>query len=226
MVTADVPAPSRRERTSRAGLRMPPAITPYFIWQALTHPAWMMATLRNGLPRLRTIEKYAGVGSIGDTSGFVGRNLGGTLSWDYLKKVREAWKGPLVLKGLLHPADAEKAVAIGVDGIGVSNHGGRQFDGAPAAIEALPGIVDVVNGRSRILFDSGIRSGLDIIRALALGADFVLLRRAFIFGVAAFGESGGAHAAEILLADLKSNMAQLGVTTIDEIKQLQPVQRN
>ena len=221
VVTADVPAPSRRERTARAGLRMPPAITPRFIWQAATHPAWTRATLRNGLPRLRTVEKYAGVGSIGNASGFVGRNLGGTLSWDYLQNVRNLWDGPLVIKGLLHPSDAEKAVAMGIDGIGVSNHGGRQFDGAPAAIDALPAIVEQVAGRAAILFDSGVRSGLDVIRALALGADYVLLGRAFMFGVAAFGESGGAHATEILLGEMKANMAQLGVTTVAEIKQLQ-----
>ena len=221
VVTADVPAPSRRERASRAGLRMPPRITPAFVWQALTHPAWTAATLRNGLPRLQIVEKYAGAGSIGETSAFVGRNFGGTLSWEYLQAVREAWDGPLIVKGLLHPADAERAIAIGVDGIGVSNHGGRQFDGAPAAIEALPRMVNVVNGRVKVLFDSGIRTGLDVIRALALGADFVLLGRAFMYGVAAFGEAGGVHVAEILLAELKANMAQLGVTTMEEVKRLQ-----
>lgn len=222
VVTADVPAPSRRERTTRAGLRMPPRVTPYFVYQALRNPVWTAATLRHGFPHLRTIQKYAGVGSIGNASGFVGRKLGGTLSWDYLQRVRDQWDGPLIVKGLLHPADAEKAIGIGVDGIGVSNHGGRQFDGAPAAIDALPAIGAQVNGRAAIVFDSGVRTGLDIIRALALGADFVLLGRAFMFGVAAFGEQGGDHSAEILSAELKSNMAQLGVTTIDEIKQLEP----
>ena len=190
------------------------------MWQALLHPAWTAATLRNGLPRLQTVEKYAGDGSLGNVSGFVGRNFGGTLSWDYLQALRDAWDGSLVVKGILHPADAEKAIAIGVDGIGVSNHGGRQFDGAPAAIDALPAIAQQVNGRAKILFDSGIRTGLDVIRALALGADFVLLGRAFMFGVAAFGDIGGVHSAEILLAELKANMAQLGVSTIDEIKQM------
>ncbi|MEM7343901.1 MAG: alpha-hydroxy acid oxidase [Chloroflexota bacterium] len=225
VVTADVPAPSRRERTARAGLAMPPKITPYFVWQALRHPAWTAATLRNGLPRLRTVERYAGAGSIGHVSGFVAQNFGGTLSWDYLKEMRDLWDGPLVVKGILHPTDAEQAVSIGVDGVIVSNHGARQFDGAPAAVDTLPDIAAQIKGRAVTIFDSGIRSGLDIIRALALGADFVMLGRAFLFGVAAFGDDGGNHVADILIGELKSNMAQIGVTTIDEIKQLEIYQK-
>jgi L-lactate dehydrogenase (cytochrome) len=164
------------------------------------------------------MEKYAGSRKMRDIANFVGRKIGGTLSWDYLKDLRKAWHGPLVLKGVHHPDDAEQAIQIGVDGIQVSNHGARQFDGTPAAIELLPAVVRQVNGRIPILFDSGVRSGLDILRALALGADFVLLGRPFIFGVAALGKYGGDHTVEILTTELKNAMIQLGCGTLEEIK--------
>jgi L-lactate dehydrogenase (cytochrome) len=142
---------------------------------------------------------------------FVQDQLRGNLSWEYCKELRDIWDGPIVLKGVLHPKDAKKAVVIGLDGIVVSNHGGRQFDGAPAALHALPDIVAAVKGKTAILFDSGIRSGLDILRALQLGAEFVLLGRSFLYGVAALGEYGGDHVAEILIDQLKNNMIQLGI---------------
>ncbi len=218
VVTADVPMPSRRESMTRAGLRMPPVITPRFVLQAALCPAWTLATLQAGLPRLKTMEKYANSTQLSDLLPFVAQNIGGSLSWEYLKEVRDLWEGPLVVKGLLHPADAEQALAIGVDGIQVSNHGGRQFNGSPAAIDALPAIVDVVRGRAAVLFDSGIRSGLDIMRAVALGADFVLLGRAFQYGVAALGSGGGDLVTEILIADLKNNMSQIGCASLTELR--------
>ncbi len=217
LVTADVPMASRRERTKRAGLQMPPKITPQLIWQGITHPAWSIGTLRNGLPRLRTIEAYTDYKNMKFVSGYAGNRLGGTLSWEYCQELREEWKGSMVLKGVLHPADARKAVEIGFDGILVSNHGGRQFDGAPTSIEALPEIVNEVKNKTAIIFDSGIRTGLDIMRALSLGADFVLLGRAFIYGVAALGRFGGDHVVEILMDDLKNNMVQLGVESLNAL---------
>ena len=152
LVTADVPMSSRRERTKRAGLKMPPKITPKMIWEAITHPVWTIETLKNGLPRLKTIEQYTDYKNMKFVSGFVGNRLGGTLSWDYCKALQDEWEGPIILKGILHPKDAAKAVEIGLDGIIVSNHGGRQFDGAPAAIEALPDIVQEVGGKTKNSF--------------------------------------------------------------------------
>jgi len=214
VVTADVPMPSRRERIKRAGLRMPPRLTPSMIWQGITHPTWTIATLQNGLPRLKTVEKYTTHTNMKFVSNMVGNRLGGTLSWEYCQILREEWAGPLLLKGILHPEDAIRASEIGFDGIVVSNHGGRQFDGAVPAIEALPTIVQAVGGKTKILFDSGVRTGLDIMRALQIGANFVLLGRAFIYGVAALGRYGGDHVVEILMDDLKNNMVQFGLENI------------
>ena len=218
LVTVDVPIASRRERTKRAGLGMPPKITGKMIWEGITHPTWTYYTLANGLPRLRTVEKYANNTDMKLVSGFVNNRLGGSLDWDYCKELKDSWEGPVVIKGVLHPEDAAKAIEIGLDGIGVSNHGGRQFDGAPAAIEALPAIAKEVNGRVPIIFDSGVRTGLDIMRALYLGADFVLAGRPFVCSVAAIGKYGGDHAASIFIDDLKNNMLQVGATTLEELR--------
>ncbi len=122
------------------------------------------------------------------------------------------------MKGLLNPKDAHRAVEIGMDGIVVSNHGARQFDGAPAPIEVLSQIHQLVNGQIPIIYDGGIRSGLDILKAIRLGADFVLLGRAFLYGVAALGHIGVAHVIELLRDDLKNNMIQCGVETLEEIR--------
>lgn len=222
VITADVPVPSRRERTKRAGLRMPPRTTPKMIWDALTHPAWTGATLKYGSPRLRTIEKYTKSRSRAAAAEYVSTNLGGNLDWDYLREVREEWQGPIVLKGLLDPADADIAADTGLDGIIVSNHGGRQFDAAPAALDVLPDIVSVVNGRCAVMFDSGIRTGLDIIRAYALGADFVFLGRAFLYGLAGMGPQGSDHVCEILKDELINNMLQLGCSDMAAVSRLEP----
>jgi len=217
VITADIPTPSRRERTKRAGLTITSKITPRFIWEGLTHPQWTLETLRNGLPRLRTVEDYPTFMNMISVGKFVKEQLKFNLSWDYCKEVRDEWDGPIIIKGLLHPADALEAVSIGMDGIVVSNHGGRQFDGAPASIEALPKVVSAVKGKIKIIFDSGIRNGLDVLRAMSLGADFTLAGRAFIYGVSALGKYGGHHAADILIEDLKNNMSQLGIESLQEL---------
>ncbi|MBT8219121.1 MAG: alpha-hydroxy-acid oxidizing protein [Bacteroidia bacterium] len=217
LITADVPTPSRRERTKRAGLNMPPKITPDLIWQGITHPRWTMATLKRGLPSLRTVNTYAEFKNMMSVGAFVRDRLGGNLSWDMCARIKEMWDGPVIIKGILHPEDAEKAISIGMDGIVVSNHGGRQFDGAPASMEVLPNIAKVVNGRIPIIMDSGVRTGLDILKAMALGADFCLLGRAFLFGVGALDKYGADHVVEILKDELINNMINLGIESLDEL---------
>lgn len=218
IVTADVPMAGRRETTKRAGLVMPTKITPKMIWEGITHPVWSYYTLLHGLPRLRTVEYYLKNTEFKFVSGFVGNRLGGTLDWDYCKQLKDMWDGPVLLKGVLHPQDAAEAIKIGLDGIYVSNHGARQFNGAITAIEALPAIVKEVNGKVPIVFDSGITNGLNIMRAIYMGADFVMAGRAFIAAVAALGKYGGDHAIHIFMDDLQNNMVQLGVANFEELK--------
>ncbi len=217
LVTADVPTGSTRERQRKAGVAVPPKITPMMIYRCAIRPRWALSTLMHGTPRFRGVEKYVAAKDLQNMTAFIGQGLGGTLDWDYLKDVRREWDGPIVVKGLLDHEDVRRAIEEGIDGIGVSNHGSRQTDGAPAAIEALPEIKDIVGDRAKIIFDSGIRSGLDIARALALGADFVLCGRAFMYAVAALGDKGGEHAAGLLLDDLVNNMSQLGCREISDL---------
>lgn len=218
VLTVDVPINSRRERQVRAGLSVPPKATPLTLLRIVKRPAWALATLRYGPPRFRTLERYFEASSLTEAARLVSTVVDGRPDWEAFARLREAWPRTLVIKGLLRPEDAARAVEAGVDGIVVSNHGGRQFDGAPAAIDALPAIADAVDGRAAVLFDSGIREGLDIVRALSRGADFCLLGRAFLFAVAALGARGGDHAYEILRADLECNMTQLGARTLADLQ--------
>ncbi len=216
VVTVDVPISSTRERQHRAGLSVPPKTDLRTLWRAAIRPAWSLAMLQYRIPRLRTLEIYAR-----DSENFgemLGRVLEGRPDWDYLAALRDLWKGPMLIKGIMHPDDAERSVALGVDGIVVSNHGARQLDGAPASIDVLPAIAGAVGGRTKILFDSGLRGGLDIARALALGADFCLLGRPFLFAVGALGEPGAAHVMALLKDDLRNNMIQLGARSIADLR--------
>lgn len=219
IVTADVPAPSMRERTKRAGLKTPPKITPRFIWDGITNPIWSLKFLQHGMPQLKTILPYADK-SNQNVFEKLRAGFGGTLSWNYLKELRDEWEGPLILKGITHPEDAKQSLQYGIDGIIVSNHGGRQFDGVPAAIDLLPGIVEAINGQIKIMFDSGIRSGLDILKAIHLGADFVFLGRAFMYGLCALGDKGGDHVYNILTQDMIMNMHQLGIENLADLRSI------
>ncbi len=224
VITVDIPQPSRRQRTRRAGLKMPPKINAQLIWDGITHPHWLKDTLINGLPRLRTVENYNTFKM--NVEAFKTKQRGSNLSWEYAQKIKDAWDGPVLLKGIMTSEDALKAIDAGFDGIVVSNHGGRQFDGAPSSIYVLPEIASAVNGQIPIVFDGGIRTGLDIIRAIALGADFTLLGRAFIYSVSALQQLGPYHAYNILFEEMENNMRQLGIETVQQVKQLQAIIEN
>jgi len=211
VLTLDVPAPSRRERQTRSGLVTPPKLTPRLLAQVLRCPAWSLGTARRGMPRMRLIDDYAGDlakrGPLPST-GHVGYLLRTSPDWDYLRALRDEWQGPLIVKGVLRPADCARLEAEGVDAIWVSNHAGRQFDAAPATIEVLPAIRAAT--QKPVIFDSGIEGGLDMLRALALGADFVMMGRPWHYALGALGARGPAHLIDLIKKDIISNLNQLG----------------
>ncbi|MFQ6549493.1 alpha-hydroxy acid oxidase [Aestuariibius sp. 2305UL40-4] len=216
VLTVDVPAPSQRERQTRGGLTNPPQLTPRILWQIMRRPAWAIAVLRNGLPRMRTLDPYTTSNRAAlPSNAHAGYLLRTSPDWDYLARLRDAWTGPLIVKGVLNEEDAPRLERAGVDAIWISNHAGRQFDAAPATIEVLPAIR--ANTRLPLLLDGGLSSGLDILRAFSLGADFTMLGRAPHDAVAALGPAGPAHLVEILTRDLTANMHQLGVRSYAEL---------
>lgn len=218
VLTADVPVASRRERQQRGGMATPPRLTPRILAQIATRPAWAMETLRVGLPKLRTIEKYTGDQGALSSTKHIGYLIRTSPDWEYLKWLRDAWDGPLMVKGVLVPEEAARLKAEGVDAAWVSNHGGRQFDAAPAPIDMLPLIREAVGPDFPLVADGGVSSGLDILRYIAKGADFVMLGRAFHYGVAALGPKGAAHVVHILRDDMKSNLGQMGLSGLEGLR--------
>lgn len=210
VLTVDVPAPSRRERQRRADLAIPPKKTPRMIWQAATHPTWALGTLRHGVPRLRLMDGYLKIDKDAPSTAHAGYLLRTNPDWDYVRALRDLWDGPLVLKGILRPEDAARAMAEGADAVWVSNHAGRQFDGCPATIDVLPAIRAAVPD-APLIADGGVAGGLDILRMMARGADFVMLGRGWHYALAALGPEGAAHLDHILRDDLIANLHQLGV---------------
>lgn len=219
VLTVDVPVASRRERQVRSGLTNPPKLTPRLALQVARCPAWALGTARRGMPHMRTLDKYANAATQGlSPTAHVGYLLRTAPGWDYVEWLRDEWDGRLVVKGILRAEDAAQLETTGVDAIWVSNHAGRQFDGAPASIEALPTIREAT--KLPLIFDSGVEGGLDILRALALGADFVMLGRAFHYALGALGEIGPAHLIDMLRADLIANMGQIGARDLQSLPEI------
>ncbi len=216
IVTVDVPASSRRERDIRNGLSLPPRIGLKTIYRSSIRPAWLLQMLRAGRPKFRNVARYAPAGT--QLESFVMEQfLLRPLSWKWIEAIRQQWSGPLVLKGILHPDDAKRAVDAGADGLIVSNHGGRQLDAAPTPLDVLPAIRDAVGERTTLTVDSGIMSGLDVARCLAHGAQFVFCGRAFMYGVAALGSAGGDQTVAILREGLKDILTQIGCASVREL---------
>ncbi|MEC8042487.1 MAG: alpha-hydroxy acid oxidase, partial [Pseudomonadota bacterium] len=219
VLTVDVPVASRRERQVRSGLTSPPRLTPRLLAQVARCPAWAMGMAKMGMPRMRLIDGYADKATGLSSTEHVGYLLRTSPDWTYLQALREAWDGPLVVKGVMNARDVKPLEAAGVDGIWVSNHAGRQFDAAPASIDVLPAIR--AETKLPVIFDSGVEGGLDICRAVALGADFVMMGRAWHYALGALGAKGPDHLVDLLSRDLLANMGQMGAKTLTDLPQRQ-----
>ncbi len=187
--------------------------------QAATHPSWAWHVGVRGRPHdLGNVSAYLGETiSLEDYVGWLGRNFDPSIGWKDLEWIREFWKGSMVIKGILDPEDARDAVRFGADGIVVSNHGGRQLDGALSSARAMPMIADAIGDELTLLADSGIRSGLDVVRMLAQGAHGVLLGRAFVYALAAAGEKGVTHLLELIESEMRVAMTLTGARSIGDI---------
>ncbi len=216
--TVDMPLPGSRYRDAHSGMSGPNAGLRRMI-QAMTHPAWAWDVGLRGKPHdLGNVSAYMGKPmALGDYIGWLGNNFDPGIGWKDLEWIRAFWDGPMVVKGILEPEDARDAVRFGADGLVVSNHGGRQLDGTLSSVAALPRIADAVQGDLRILADSGVRTGLDVVRMLASGADAVMLGRAFIYALAARGGAGVGQLLDLIARDMRVTMALTGARTVADI---------
>ncbi|WP_407307682.1 FMN-dependent L-lactate dehydrogenase LldD [Acinetobacter sp.] len=216
--TVDMPVPGARYRDAHSGMSGANAAMRRYL-QSVLHPQWAWDVGLHGRPHdLGNISKYLGKPTgLEDYIGWLGNNFDPSISWKDLEWIREYWDGPMVIKGILDPEDAKDAVRFGADGIVVSNHGGRQLDGVLSSARALPPIADAVKGEIKILADSGIRNGLDVVRMLALGADTCMLGRAFIYALGAAGGAGVSNLLELIEKEMRVAMTLTGARTIQDI---------
>ena len=226
VITGDVPVAGNRENNARTGFDAPFRLTPHLLWQGATHPRWTIGTLgreiaTRGMPHFENMEAVQGPPLFSKT--LVRSTLGrDRLCWDNIAFIRKRWPGKLVVKGVLHPDDAREAERCGCDGIIVSNHGGRQLDGAISPLQALPEIRAAVPDMT-VMFDSGIRRGTDVIKAMALGADFTFVGRPFLFAAAAYGVPGVRHAMRLLSEEIDRDLALLGLVNLTELRTASPL---
>ncbi|MFJ5510183.1 FMN-dependent L-lactate dehydrogenase LldD [Pectobacterium jejuense] len=216
--TVDMPTPGARYRDAHSGMSGPNAAIRRVL-QAMVHPQWAWDVGLNGKPHdLGNVSAYRGTPTtLENYIGWLAENFDSSISWQDLAWIREMWKGPMIIKGILDPEDAKEAVKFGADGIVVSNHGGRQLDGVLSTAHALPAIADAVKGDITILADSGIRTGLDVVRMIALGADGVMLGRAFVYALAAAGEAGVVNLLNLIEKEMRVAMTLTGAKSIADI---------
>jgi L-lactate dehydrogenase (cytochrome) len=213
-VTVDLPMRGQRHADIKNGLVVPPRLTLRNAFDIMTKPSWALSVLMGRRKTFGNLEAYLKQSSALASGQWANDNYDATLSWDDVAWMRKVWPGKLVLKGILDAEDAKRAASLGVDAIVVSNHGGRQLDGAPATIAALPRIADAAGSQLEILFDGGVRSGQDVLKALALGAHGCLIGRAYLYGLAAMGGDGVRKALSLIQQELKVSMSLTGVRDV------------
>ncbi|RTE55390.1 alpha-hydroxy-acid oxidizing protein [Arenibacter aquaticus] len=210
VILADVPTFGFRPRDIRNGLAMPPKMSVKNILQILGKPNWAMQTLRHGQPNFETLKPYMPKGlDLAQLGKFMDKTFSGRLNEEKIKPIRDMWKGKLVIKGVANEADAESAIRLGLDGIIVSNHGGRQLDAGESTIKPLARIAEKYGDQIKVMMDSGLRGGPDIARTMASGAEFTFMGRSFMYGVAALGAKGGDHTISLLKTELQQVMEQI-----------------
>lgn len=218
VLLCDVPSFGYRPRDIRNGLALPPKITVKNILQIMRKPAWALNTLVHGQPSFETLKPYMPKGlNMTQLGQFMDKTFSGRLNRQRIAAIRDQWKGKIVLKGVASEEDTETAIQLGLDGIIVSNHGGRQLDAGESAIHSMVSIQKKYNNKIKIMMDSGIRSGPDVARALASGAEFTFLGRSFMYGVSALGKQGGDHTIAILKTQLQQVMEQVGCNTVGDL---------
>jgi len=219
VILCDVPTFGFRKRDIKSGLSMPPKMTLKNILQVFGRPDWAINTLRYGIPSFKVLEPYMEKGMDMKQMGkFMDATFSGRLNEEKIKRLRKNWKGRIVLKGVATEHDAEMAIRLGLDGIIVSNHGGRQLDAGESSIKPLARIVKKYEGQIKIMMDSGIRGGTDIARTLANGAEFTFLGRSFMYGVGALGKKGGNHTIALIKIQLQQIMEQVGCKIPEDFK--------
>lgn len=219
VILCDVPSFGYRPRDIRNGLSMPPKMTLSNILQVIGKPAWALQTLLKGQPNFETLKPYMTKNlELQELGKFMNQIFSGRLNFDRIAAIRDKWKGKLVLKGVASEADAAKAIELGLDGIIVSNHGGRQLDVGESTIKPLVRIVNKYKDQITIMMDSGLRSGPDVARTLASGAEFTFMGRSFMYGVSALGKKGGDHTISMIKTQLIQIMEQLNCQKIKELK--------
>ena len=219
VLLSDVPSFGFRPRDIRNGLAMPPKMTVKNILQIMTRPEWAFKTLYHGTPGFATLKPYMPKGlNMGQLGQFMNQTFSGRLNPEKIAPIRDKWKGKIVLKGLATEADVEQAIKLGLDGVIVSNHGGRQIDAGQSAIKSLDPIVQKYKGQIKIMMDSGVRSGPDVARTLASGAEFAFLGRSFMYSVAALGNEGGNHMISMLKTQLQQVMEQVCCAKVEDLQ--------